>query len=495
MIHRQRLQQAQSSVDAAARQMQSQGRPRYHFLPPAFWMNDPNGCIYLNGRYHLYYQHYPYAPRWGSMHWGHASSSDLVHWQHHPIALAPSEVYDDHPEGGVFSGSTICRDGKLYAFYTGTANHGSGFEQTQCMAVSDDGGETFEKYADNPVITRLPDGASPDFRDPRILWHNGCYYMVLGNSLGGGAWHGGEGCIQLYRSENLTEWHYVGIPLRSRGELGTMWECPDLFPLDDKWVLTFSPMFNGNRKARYFVGTMDFEEPAFIIEQSGELDWGGEWYASQSMKDDKGRTILIAWQNCWDWMPWWKGFGPKQSENWCGNCALPRTVRLDDQHRLISLPIEELKSLRGRAVTCSDRKIGEKPWEIPCEDPECFEMVMVLDLSAATASSLELNLRSNEEKGTLLTVDIANRRLLFNRENADEYSTGIFNCDLQPEGSLLTLHIFSDISSIEIFTDGGRTCMSNTIYPVHGSQRNILCARGGTVVLQSITVWQMKGVW
>jgi beta-fructofuranosidase len=233
--------------------------------------------------------------------------------------MAPGEVYDDHPGGGVFSGSIVEYDNdSLYAFYTSATNHGDNSVQTQCMAFSRDWGISFQKYRDNPVIDRVPEGMSHDFRDPRVIRYGDYWYMVLGASSGKGAWHGGEGCACLYRSENLRKWEYRGIIARSEGRYRTMWECPDLFPLDGKWILIFSPMFMESRKAVYLAGKMDFDIPRFSILADGEIDWGCEYYAAQSMLDDKGRRILMAWQNGWDWMPWWKDFGPTGQESWCG---------------------------------------------------------------------------------------------------------------------------------------------------------------------------------
>lgn len=294
MLHKERLSRAQISVDTAAKTMKGIHQQRYHFMAPAYWINDPNGCIFFEGKYHLFYQHNPYAPVWGAMHWGHAVSKDLVHWEHLPIALAPSEPYDDHPEGGVFSGSAVYHEGVLSVFYTGTTNYGAGFVQTQCLAESRDGGVTFEKYSGNPVINELPPDASPDFRDPKVLRVEDMWYMIIGSSEGSGAWHGGDGCVQMYRSGDLKNWSYCGVIARSNGKLGSMWECPDLFRLGEKWVLIFSPMLCGARKTVYQVGEMDFDNVRFTCESQVKIDWGCEYYAPQSLRDQQERAILIA---------------------------------------------------------------------------------------------------------------------------------------------------------------------------------------------------------
>jgi beta-fructofuranosidase len=461
-------------------------------MAPSGWINDPNGLIYWQDEYHLFYQHNPYAAVWGAMHWGHAVSTDLVHWCHEPIALAPSEIYDDNPQGGVFSGSATVYGDSLAVLYTATAKHGKGFVQTQCLALSRDKGRTFEKFDGNPVIKSPPPGNSSDFRDPCVFRHSDFWYMVLGASLGDGAWHKGEGCTHLYKSKNLKDWEYCGIIARSEGRFGTMWECPDLFPLDGKWVLTFSPMFMENRKTVYFVGEMDFNTPHFTIEREGEIDWGMEYYASQSMLDDKGRRILIAWQNGWDWMPWWKDFGPTGQEGWCGCMTLPRKVSLDDQNRLLSEPVEELETLRRDQKKSGDIRIDNKKYSIPCNDPVSFELLMDVDLLRSNAKKLYLLVRAGDEKQTVITFDFVNKKLVFDRNNADNgYSQGDRECPLLLEDPVLRVRLFSDTVSIEIFTDGGRTCMSNTVYPTHSGQGLFLLAEGGEVYISTLVTWAM----
>lgn len=495
MTHNEKLRLAQEAVDKGAL-LAANGsyRQKYHFMAPSGWINDPNGCIFFKNRYHLFYQHNPYSPVWGSMHWGHATSTDLVHWKHEPIALAPSEYYDDHPQGGVFSGSAVKQGNSLAVLYTGTTNNGQGFIQTQCLAVSHDGGYSFTKFQDNPVIRKTPPGVSPDFRDPRVVSHEGLWYMVLGASLGKGAWHGGEGCALLYRSLDLKKWEYLGIIARSSGKYGSMWECPDLFFLNGKWVLSFSPMFmNEYQKTVYFVGEMNFDKQEFRIEQEGEIDWGGEYYAPQSLLDPKERRILIAWQNAWDWMPWWKDFGPTYKEGWRCSMALPRFVSLDKKNYLVSKPVEELECLRENKKTLQDIDVVDKEVIIPCIDPVCFELLVEIDLEQTEASRFIMVLRVSEEKKTVIIVDFTEKKLIFDRSHSDEnYSNYSRECELFLENNICAMRVFSDTISIEIFTDEGRTCMSNTIYPIHPSQNSYMLAENGKVRIKSLSSWSLR---
>lgn len=496
MTHQERLMQAQRAVEhnapAAAR---GQHRQQYHFMPPAGWMNDPNGCVWHDGQYHLYYQHNPYAAKWGSVHWGHAVSTDLVHWEHRPIALAPSEPYDDHPEGGVFSGSMVIQNGEWNAFYTATTNYGQGFVQTQCLATSTDNGDTFTKYAGNPVIETPPAGTSPDFRDPKVFRHGALWYMVVGASIGAGAWHGGEGCAHLYSSQTLTRWEYRGILARSNGRFGTMWECPDFFPLGDKWVLTFSPMFNGTHRSMYMVGEMDFDRAVFHPLHHGDLDHGAEYYALQSLIDGDGRVNHIAWQNGWDWMEGWQDFGPTEKEGWCGCTAIPRVLSLDTANRIVQAPVPAIAGLRGEHTVQSGFSADENPTEVPMPHPVCFEMQLVLNLEKTTAKQLFIDLRADEAHRTRLVVDFEVRRLTFDRSRSDDHSSGCLFAPLLLEGGVWTIRIFSDTSSIELFCDDGLTTMSNTVYPTHNTQKTWLSAIGGTVAVDSCTAWALKPVW
>ena len=228
----------EQALERALKRSETEGkwRQRYHFTPPVSWMNDPNGLVYYKGLYHLFYQYNPKSCKWDSMHWGHAVSEDMIHWKDMPVALKPDQEYDCHPEGGCFSGSAVEKDGVLFLFYTATTQIDGVVHQTQCIATSKDG-MTFEKYPNNPVIKEPPQGFSNDFRDPKVFKHNGKWYMVVGGCIGSATFDG-DGRICLYESDDLYNWKYKGNVLESNGKLGTMMECPDMFELNGKWVVT-----------------------------------------------------------------------------------------------------------------------------------------------------------------------------------------------------------------------------------------------------------------
>ena len=281
-------------------------RPAYHLTPYVGWMNDPNGFSYYQGKYHLFYQYYPYKTVWGPMHWGHAVSTDLLHWDYLPAALAPDSPSD---KDGCFSGSAAqLPDGRQLLLYTSVRREeqpdGKTRDvQTQSIAVGD--GLDYVKLAQNPVLdeTCLPEGFSRfDFRDPKI-WQepDGSYSAVL---VGQGKTEGGAAL--LFHSPDGFHWEYVTILDASRGEYGVMWECPDFFELDGKQVLMVGPMemqardeFHNGHCVIAFIGSYDPVSHRFAREEVQLMDEGIDFYATQTMQAPDGRRIMTAWMQSW----------------------------------------------------------------------------------------------------------------------------------------------------------------------------------------------------
>ena len=453
-------------------------------------MNDPNGCIFFEGKYHVFYQYNPYSPKWGPMHWGHAISSDLVHWEHLPIALAPSEEYDDHPEGGCFSGSAVNDHGRLTLIYTGTSNHGQGFEQRQCIATSENG-VTFHKYEGNPVISAPPPGGSADFRDPKVWRHGDFWYMVLGNSSNG------LGRALLYRSFDLYSWEYFSVLAESRGEFGTMWECPDVFCIKGKHVLMFSPMNVHDRKTIYLVGDLDYKTGKLNYTTIGEVDWGFDAYAPQSMVDGKGRVLLFAWANAWPWMPWFKDHGPTFKDKWCGAMTLPRTVDLGADGLLCFSPPRELKALRTDRKNYGSIFIEEdSAFSIHAGDGISAEIDVVLDLRKSTCREFVLSVRIGNGEHTDIIINIRDSSITIDRNAADGWSQGICHATLRSvDKSTFSLRVYLDTSSVEVYTDDGKTVLSSNIYPRPESQGLVLTPHGGSLVVKRLETYGIKGIW
>lgn len=284
------------------------------------WINDPNGLCYFKGKYHAFFQHNPHAPVWDTMYWGHAVSDDLLHWEEQPIALCPDQPYESTL--GCFSGSALIKDDTMYLFYTAV---GEGKAQTQCLVTSEDGVH-FTKYPGNPIIPQSPiDPQSQDFRDPKVFaWSDGTYRMVCGVGLDGFA------AVVLYKSQDLIHWEYVGNLFETR-EMGPVLECPDLFPLKDKWVLCFSRM-DQPQTVQFVLGQFDGEH--FTPEELQRPEIGPNFYAPQSFQDPKGRRILIGWMT-----PWGQPEDPDAVR--CGCLTVPRQVTLNENNKICLFPVEE----------------------------------------------------------------------------------------------------------------------------------------------------------
>ena len=298
----------------------------HHFEPDAGWMNDPNGLCYYGGKYHAFFQYNPYSPQWDTMHWGHAVSEDLIHWTQVDTALYPDQPYED--EGGCFSGSAVEKDGMLHLFYT-SVSHKMG--QTQSLATSREG-LRFDKHPGNPIIPKGPyctaEGRNPDFRDPKVIQAFGKYYMVAG------ACDGSEGQVLLYASDDLTAWDYLGIAYASDAFGGTL-ECPDLFPLGDKWVLMFSAMKPTVASTVFLIG--HFDGHRFTPEEETYSEYGTDFYAPQSFEDATGRRILIGWFYHW-------GKALPEGAKTAGALSVPRELSLKNGY-IYNYPVEEARHL------------------------------------------------------------------------------------------------------------------------------------------------------
>ncbi len=324
------------------------GRPVYHVTAPVGWINDPNGFSVYGGQYHLFYQYHPYSDIWGPMHWGHCTTTDFVRWQDLPAALAPDMPYDSF---GCFSGSALQTEEGHALIYTGVSERMSDGRkivlQNQCLAIGD--GLVYRKAEENPVIDgeALPEGFSrEDFRDPKVWYEDGFYYLVAGNRKSDGL-----GQIVLFRSPDLKSWHYLGVPAENRGEYGKMWECPDFFPLDGKQVLIVSPQdmqgkgldfFSGNH-AIVFLGEYDRQQVRFRCGDGELLDYGFDFYAPQTLTAEDGRRIMIAWMQSWD-----ANIKPAE-QRWNGMMTIPRELRIENG-RLYQRPVRELERFRAAPV-------------------------------------------------------------------------------------------------------------------------------------------------
>ncbi|MCI5759152.1 MAG: glycoside hydrolase family 32 protein [Eubacterium sp.] len=467
------------------------GRMRqcYHFMPEAGWMNDPNGLIFYKGQYHFFFQFNPYAPFWGSMHWGHAVSRDLLHWHYLPPALAPSEIYDDHPDGGCFSGSAVEYEGKLWLIYTSVSDYGKGIRQTQSIAYSEDGIH-FLKYDGNPVL-EAPDGVNPgEFRDPKVWEHDGKFYMVTGAS------QNGRGKALLFSSDNLKEWRYVNEIAESRGDMGSMWECPDFYSAGDRFVLTFSPMGSGDHTSVYMTGAFDYKTGKLEAQTAREIDWGMDYYAAQSFLAPDGRRIVVGWANEWSWMPEWKDWGPTFKEGWCGFFNLPREVSVLEDGSLRFKPIRELESLRSDACCLDQISVSGRRKSLKAGNGISYEMKFIIDLDHSDGDVLELELRAGGGMKTICRFDFLRNELSVNRNNSDGWSRGISRSVMKlHRKSKMDVDIFSDQSSIEIFTDDYTNNHSNNVFAGEDQRDIFIRAEGGSFLIRNFESYGMQSCY
>ena len=447
-------------------------RPTYHFLPAANWMNDPNGVIQWQGRYHLFFQYNPDGPYHANMHWGHAVSDDLLHWEELPIAIAPTPNSPD--QGGIFSGCMVNDNGTPTAIYTGVNDNYS--VQVQCIATGNQDLTRWEKYAGNPVIGETPAhlGQTRDFRDPFVWRHEGAWYMTISAHIVGVG-----GAVLLYRSDNLTDWEYLHpLFVGDRARNGRNFECANFFPLGDKWVMIISVMLvNAPAYTLYWVGR--WENERFIVESEGVYD-AGVSYASLMHVDESGRPLIYSW------LRESRSVELQKEAGWTGVQAIPRVLSLDSRNRLISTPVPEVETLRGRGQHFAAGELGEVAISV---DGLALDIEAEFDVGAASSCGLELSAGHDRltvvyERSTQ-TLQIHRR---YQQANAD--------VDSAPEGIVhaldadetLQLRLLLDGSVLEVIANG-RSRITSRFYPDSADNPCLRAIAPAAVI--SLDVWEM----
>jgi len=465
----QTLREARKYEEASAKMICGGDRPSFHLSARVGWMNDPNGFSYYDGKYHMFYQYHPYDSIWGPMHWGHAVSTDLLHWEYLPAALAPDESYD---RDGCFSGSALMLpDGRQLLMYTGVVRgrqQSSEFYevQTQCLAVGD--GIDYEKYEKNPVLDEkdLPQGSSRyDFRDPK-MWQkeDGTYCCIIGSRPADGS-----GQILLYTSPDGFRWEFKSVLVSNNNRFGKMWECPDFFQLDGKWVLLTSPQdmlpqdfeyHNGNGTL-CLIGDFDEETGTFKEQHDQSIDYGIDFYAPQTVLTPDGRRVMIGWMQNWDTCQ-------QRTENalWFGQMSLPRELSIRNS-RLYQNPIRELDAFRSNKIAYQDITFSE---------------MMRLEGIKGRRVDIELTIRPGDEANLY-------HKFAFRFAQNEKYQTSlsfrpresILKVDRKYSGSRraiihqrrskvnskngeLKLRVILDRFSVEVFVNDGEQVLSAVLY-------------------------------
>ena len=443
-------------------------RPGFHLSARTGWMNDPNGFSWYGGRYHLFYQYHPYDSHWGPMHWGHAASADLLHWEYLPAAMAPDMPYDSE---GCFSGSALeLPDGRHMLMYTGVSRE-VGEDgvvrqvQTQNLAFGD--GVDYEKYPGNPVIAAadLPEGGSRyDFRDPRI-WReaDGSFRALIANDLPG---QGGR--MLLYRSDDGLRWQYAAALAENRGRLGLMWECPDLFELDGKAVLLASAQdmlprgfeyHNGNGTF-YLLGDYDPQTARFHEEADYAADYGIDFYAPQTILTPDGRRVMIGWMQNWDTCNLHTPSTP-----WFGQMSLPRELFLRNG-ALCQRPARELEALRRDEVVYRNVVVENDEIELPGVSGRMVDMEIDVAPADGGYGRFAVRLARNRDYHTTVSFRPHESVLKIDRKFSGSRRAIIHQrrAKIDHEHGRIRLRLILDRFSAEVFVNDGEKVMSATIY-------------------------------
>ncbi|CAG9584330.1 unnamed protein product [Danaus chrysippus] len=418
-------------------------RPLYHVVPPVGWMNDPNGFSYHNGEFHLFYQFYPYKSEWGPMHWGHVTSSDLVNWKQMPTALLPGTEQ-------CFSGSAISQGDVLTLIYTGrrTIDEQPYFNESQYLAFSDDA-VNFHKYEGNPVIPSAPNNAA-DFRDPKVWKYGDEYYVIIGSKTADE-----RGRVLLYKSKDMFDWEFLTVLGESNGPMGYMWECPDFFELDGKFVLLFSPQgispqgdrYKNTHQTGYIIGNFDYETYQFIPEvEFQEIDYGHDFYAATTTEAN-GKRYLLAWFSMWD-VPY-----PEDVDGWAGMMTITRELNLVN-NRILMNPVSDMLNLRTEVALKDEVKSGQVH-----EFGKAVEIIIESDLD----KKIDLLFDGQEGGGKVwLRWDPDIGKVVVDRGSGD-----IRQVEWKPFGST-KWRIFLDSCSLELFCGEGEVVLSSRVYPLGG---------------------------
>ncbi|WP_145407834.1 glycoside hydrolase family 32 protein [Paenibacillus xylanexedens] len=453
-------------------------RQTYHIQPISGLLNDPNGFSFYNGEYHLFYQWHPLGPIHGLKYWYHTKSKDLVNWDNVGIGLRPDTYFDSH---GAYSGSSIEHNGKLHLFYTGNSrNEHLVRHPYQCIAVLDQHGEI--KKLEQPVIDEVPKGYTEHFRDPKV-WKDGeQFYAVIGAQR-----TNETGCSVLYSSPDLLEWNFEGEIKTQLDDFGYMWECPDYFEIDNHGIFIFSPQgiepvgdyYQNIYQSGYVLGEkLDLVGKELKHGNFIELDRGFDFYAPQTMKDPKGRRLLVGWMGLPDIEY------PTDPNGWSHCLTVPRELSIEN-NKLMQRPVPELQSLRKREIKVVDTVINETKtydgfsgtaYELFCE----FENV--------DAAEFGIEFRAGEVEKTVIKYDAVQRKVILDRSLSgkkvgEDYGTER-KCEINAKK--FKFHLFVDSSSVEIFVNDGGEVFTSRIFPNINSKEIRLFAKGGCTEFKAV---------
>ncbi|WP_445490803.1 GH32 C-terminal domain-containing protein [Niallia sp. 03133] len=477
-------------------------RPQFHYTPEANWMNDPNGTVYYKGKYHLFYQYYPYSTQWGPMHWGHAVSKDLVHWEHLPVALAPDS------NGQIFSGSIVVdyhntsgfgdeNNPPLVAIYTQNNNG----QQNQSIAYSLDEGNTWTKYEGNPIMKDFP---KPDWRDPKVFWHEETNSWIMPLAA--------KDQIIFYTSSNLKDWTFASEFKPQNATDQTLFECPEIFSLpvdgnknNNKWVLTTSlgdGAIAGGSGMEYYIGSFDGKTFTPDTPDAHWLDYGPDFYAGVTWENapnnDEYRTMIA-------WMSNWKYANNTPTSTWRSANTIPRKLELKTldtgEVRLIETPISQLEVLRNNLKSYNQQTIKEQNNLLSDIHGDTIELVADFKVNDTTsASAFGFKVRKENDQFTTIGYNKNSQTIYIDRTHSgdagfyDQFAK-IHEAPLTPANGHIKMHIFIDRSSVELFGNNGQISITDQIFPDPSSNAVELFANDGAVTLDSLQVYSLSDIW
>ena len=457
-------------------------RPQYHYSPPCRWMNDPNGMVYYQGEYHLFYQYNPKDVVWGTMHWGHAVSSDLVHWTTLPIAIAPDAL------GDIWSGSVVVDKNNTSGLVPGGGlvalfSYGN---QTQGAAYSSDRGRTWQMYSGNPILPAL----ETDFRDPKVFWHEARQQWVMVIAA--------KKIIKIFTSSDLLQWDFAS-DFADINFYGGTWEVPDLFPLmlngQEKWVLIVSINPGGpagGSGTRYYIGSFDGQ--TFTDENPHQvtwLDYGQDNYAGTSWASaSDNRRLFIGWMNNWIYA------SKIPTSVWRGANTLARELSLRDTPegvRLVQSAVPEMKQLRKPLGSWTDLAIDGK---LVLDGITGQQLEIIAEFKLGTAERFGFDVLMNDSQSTRILYHVPTAQLITTRPGTGlDGVNPIAVAPMTAEDERVRMHIFVDVSSVEVFGNDGLISITSQVFPDSDSHSVGLFADKGSVTVSKLEIFALDSIW
>ncbi len=470
-------------LDLENKVQNSPWRQSFHIQPVTGLLNDPNGLAWYNGFYHVFYQWFPFGPVHGTKYWYHLRSRDLIYWEDLGIGLAPDQSFDSH---GVYSGSSMRKDGLLYLFYTGNHRDDDWVRHSsQCLAVMDQEGRIVKMTS--PLIPDPPAGITEHFRDPKVWKGKTGYLMITGAQK-----LSQTGTALIYQSSDLIQWDYLGELKVSWKTKAYMWECPDYFETEGHGILIMCPQGmeteeSGNSniyEAGYLIGNpMNEETLTFDGSRYERLDYGFDFYAPQTFLDPLGRRILFGWMG----LP--EILYPTDRYGWAHCLTIPRELTVVNG-RLRQNPVKEMEQMRREAVCETILMEDESYQDVRFYGRHYELLVQIMD---QTAGVFEISVRQNKQEQTMIRYSRNDQMICVDRSASGEVFAEDYGFlrKAKLEGGLKEVRIFSDESSLEIFINQGEVSFSLRIFPHRLSEETVFTAREGSVKA-SIQKWNLR---